>query len=1037
MTVYKHVTSAIESFDGATFNSDQIKMYVNEYTSNWSAANNLVQSELRSEDPRFFYKTASRKFLWETHFRHTQKVSTLPFWENVLKEMSNVDRLEIHKQTKGVIRKTLMEVISLYVNKGCILLPMVPSKSPNTPDWHSTAKPKVTGYPYDDLLEAYRINCANSIARNRGVENRFRYLFSSVRISEINAFTIEFDEALSKAIRKNMSERDFAEYVKLMAVVSDHCCRAQGVTPFITYFHRNGVVALRSSPVVVSGVFSKSTDDVRQYDVAQTMRNYIGEQLTGYDILHRDEWIEEICAWASTSGNKSIAPLYSDICRLFEWMSANGLRERKPMDLNRTDFVATRDREKNTRAYFEVLGAADLAGHAKSRIVRNLVDFYGHCHDYNLERTGRSVPSPLTESDKKRFVDTKANLRGKSNKPVLPRRIIEMAKNILLENDYAFAKRFLDHYVTIWDGENEEKLFVPTISNLLFLILSIPIRTAQAMMLDSGEADEYVVALTGDFTKNIHPLAKKGRRLGYARCFASANGMAQFSGIFINTNKENVLEQRGYEIPYHDSRLMAVLESQRLFQEAFNPINVMVNRSQIGPKDLRYQGNNADQLETYTFLFRDIRKGAKRWDLVNRSRVSDFWIQLLLEIQERLAAEESPVQLVCEDDKGNLRTDFTLHSLRVSNITHFIEAGVPLHVLAEFLSGHQTLVMTLYYAKLGPQRINEVIAEASKNLLEADEDEFFDRLTELSSELLNERVVGKDDGLARLPDGDPGLWHVDVDGFCTAGKGLCAQGLERRDPETGKASYESITPNGFNCALCRFHVTGPAFLAGQVTVANTLLYAIRQRSEQQDKLFKMVTEARESGNHRAARRAQDNLDKVEMELEDRVAALGSRIGNIYSSLELMNRSEERDSSQTALITQLNESEIEARLTEASNFEGIEWASQAIEFFPQLPDFGARFRKGILLESMAQENGLKPLLLHLSDEEKLKAGNRLTTLMSNLYGEKETSDLISGKLKLEELGGLADFEALVGEAIRCGEGDAPAINDINMMIGEER
>lgn len=1034
MTEFKYVTSVVERIGRAEFNSDKVKLYVDVSSQGWQAANKLVEEELKAEDPKFFYKTRSRTFLWEKYFRQSHKVHTLDFWESLLGNMSEVDILEIHKQTKSVIRKTLMDVIGHYINCGCVLLPLVPPRSLTTPAWHGNMKPKIVGFPYEGIFASYLKDCASSEDRTRRAESRFCQVFASTRVQDFEDISMEFDERLSKAIRDKIGDDDFSEYVKLMAVVARYCCIQSGEDPFATYFHRTGSVALRSSPTVNSVSFSVETDTTLRFDLLQTMRNYIGDQLTNWNIVNRDAWLEDISDWVLTKDNKSIAPLYSDVCSMFEWMSLNGLGNKKSIELKRADFIATRSKSTHFTTFFEVLKTSDKQLHAKSRIVRNLVDFFAYCHDKNLDNFGHSVLSPITEGDKKRFADTRNYIRGKSNKPVLPRRIMNLAKDLLLEDDYAFARKFSDQYVNVSEGGEEKRLLIPTISNLLFLILSIPIRTAQAMMLDSGEADEFVVSLDGYSIKNDHPLAQKGRRLGYARRFSNANGMAQFCGIFVNTNKENVLEQRGYEIPYHDARLMEVLQSQRAFQEAFNPITVLVDRSQLGSKDLRYQGNNADRLESYTFLFRDIRKGSLRWDALNKNRIVNFWLQLLLEVQHRLEADETPVQLVWEDEKGNLRTDYTLHSLRVSNITHFIEAGVPLHVLAEFLSGHQSLVIALYYTKLGPQRINEVIAEASRNLLEAEEDEFFDRLTKLTDELLNERVVGKADGIARLPNGDPGLWHVDVDGFCTAGKTLCGEGLERRDPATGISSYEPISPNGFNCALCRYHVTGPPFLAGQVTVANTLLYSIRERSEQQDKLYQKVTDARKKGNSRLARRAQDQLDKVAMELEERIAALGTRIGNIYASLDLMNKEDDRESLKTTLITQMGRHEIEAQLAEASNFEGMEWASQAIEFFPQIPDSGARFRKGVLLERMAQENGLKPILLHLSEDEMHKAGNRLTILMANLYGQSETSDLLSCKLKLEQFGGLTRFEAMVGEAIRLCDSDPTTICSGDLLIG---
>lgn len=1024
VTEYSHVTASVEVFGNAKVNLSRSQIFVDEAADGWSRANELVRYDLRQTDEKFFYKTASRIYLWENYFQNAHRVKTLPFWENVLDDLSDLDSLDIHDQTKTVIRKTLLEVIGHYLNADCLLLPLVKPRHEETPAWHAQVKPDITGHPYETFLEWYKAACENRKTRLRAAGGRYRFIFSSVRIPAFADYTVEVDECVSVGLKEaNLTSDEMSDCRMYLQELASKCPVECGRKPFTTHLSSSGY--LRRFPT--SNVFRQDVEDMPSRDPILTMRTHVEKRLKRLGIECHQEWLDEIESWISTRTNTDISPLYGDVLFLCEWLAACGLSDKRSDQLSRRQLVK---HNGENPSFFEYLKKEQASRHAKSRIIRNLVDFFAFSSDGWLDGLGRAIHSPLNESDKKRFTDTSARERGKSNKPVLPRRIIEMAKQVLTEDDYAFPRSFDDQFIAV-DGE---ELFVPTVSNLLYLILSLPIRTAQAVMLDSGEADEFVVALDGTQVKNMHPLACKGRMLGYARRFAGTSIDTQFSGLFVNTNKEAVHEQKGYEIPFHDAKLMNILAAQRLFQEQFNPVSFAVNRSQLYFKDWRYNGSQVDQLESYTFLFRDIFKGTRRWDLPSRNAINKQWLRLLLEIQLRLEAEGAPVQLVWEDSNGKLRTEFTLHSLRVSNITHFIEAGVPLHVLAEFLSGHQTLVMTLYYTKLGPRKIHEVIAEASRNLVEADEDEFFDRLTEMSSELLNEQVVGKKDGLARLPDGDPGLWHVDVDGFCTAGKSSCEEGLERVDTETGIASYEPIYPDGFNCALCRFHITGPAFLAGQVTVANTLFYAIRERSEQQDKLFKMVTEARSRGNNREARRAQDQLDKVEIELEERIAVLGARIGNIYASLDIMNDQDESGSMKAALITKLEAPEIEARLAEATNFEGIEWASQTVEFFPQIPDSGARFRKGILLERMAQENGLKPLLLHLSDDEMHRASNRLTALMTDFYGQQETTDLISGKVKLEELGGMHNFKSLVGKAVELCAPEAPQLDSPATLIG---
>lgn len=111
MTEFKHVTTTVEEIGRAKINRSKTRLYVNEDAIGWSKANQLVKKELSEVSPTFFYKTQSRIYLWENYFKNAHEVRTLRFWEKLLDDLSDVESLRIHDQTKTVIRKTLFDII--------------------------------------------------------------------------------------------------------------------------------------------------------------------------------------------------------------------------------------------------------------------------------------------------------------------------------------------------------------------------------------------------------------------------------------------------------------------------------------------------------------------------------------------------------------------------------------------------------------------------------------------------------------------------------------------------------------------------------------------------------------------------------------------------------------------------------------------------------------------------------------------------------------------------------------------------------------
>lgn len=1008
MTEFKYVTTEVISVNRTKFNSSPSKLYVDLDDGDWDGAMKALK-QLFDAKKGVLKGHAGRIYghLWKLVFASRFDRRTLAFWEDALTVICNAESVDAPSYVTEQLKAAFGECLGVMINHNCILLPFVPARSENTPKWHSNKKPLIQGL----FSEPVALIAEGLVGKDgkRRVRSATNLLFSSLKLVELADFTPALNDLMNDVASDNLPDAS----ITLVNHTKEAIVRLGVQEGVREYFE---VRRVRNVPVVYEdrlAFLAERTQYVPKIDQNATMERFLSESLEKWRIQERDSWIKHVSAWALSKQSINLKRLYTTIPHFWKWMSEQSLNRLSATDFKRSMFVRSKESAEIGETFYEYLSGPSFDNYQRKKINHNIIDFFAHVFDALSDERGEVFSSPLKESDSKRYIERGARGSGKSNKPVVPRKVIELAKEIILEDDYKFAKSLGSHWGYDRSGN---AIFCPTLSNILFLILSVPIRTAQALMLDSGEADELEVSIDGKSVENLHPLMQRGRRLGFLRVFSDDQMGTNFVGLFVNTNKESAVAQKGYEIPYHDPRLMKVLQYQLDWQKVNNPVSVLVDRSQIGPSSLRYSGPNCE-LAQYTFLFRDLTKHDHPWDLPSAKKVYDFWLLVLSEAQERLAAQGEKVILVYEDEKGSLRTDFTLHSLRVSNITHFVEVGVPLHVLAEFLSGHHTLLMTLYYTKVGAVKINKVIQKARQNLLETEEDEFFDELTRLAESEVPNFLVGKQDALSYVPNGNPGLWHIDLDGICVAGKSRCLEGMQRRSLETGSVSYEPIYPDSFNCALCRFHMTGPAFLEGQVTTANTLLYAIQQRSEAQAKLFEQKDAAIKSNNKRQSQRLQDQWDKIEVELEPMIASLGARIGNIYSSLKLLNDQDDGEDQSTALITRLDEPEISASLSEVRSVEQIEFVSQAVEFFPQLPDNGASVRKGTLLDQLALKDGIQPLLLNLSLDDRLKAANRLTRMMSKIYGDRTTIDLLEGKETLSNLGITRDFEALLGEAVK--------------------
>jgi hypothetical protein len=118
------------------------------------------------------------------------------------------------------------------------------------------------------------------------------------------------------------------------------------------------------------------------------------------------------------------------------------------------------------------------------------------------------------------------------------------------------------------------EMWCPARSVALLVKLTLPLRTYQVRMLDSGEADTWLYTSNG-WTRNRGALASGDERRpvqrGVFRRIEDRESGSILNGIYINTNKTADIHsedsQLGYVIPWQHDRLLYWLEKLRNWQK--------------------------------------------------------------------------------------------------------------------------------------------------------------------------------------------------------------------------------------------------------------------------------------------------------------------------------------------------------------------------------------------------------------------------------------------------------------------------------------
>lgn len=619
------------------------------------------------------------------------------------------------------------------------------------------------------------------------------------------------------------------------------------------------------------------------------------------------------------------------------------------------------------------------------------------------------------------------------------------------------------------------EIWSPVRSVALLVKLTLPLRTFQVRMLDSGEADTWRHT-AGEWALNAGPLSagderKPVRRGVFRRVQDHETGEVR-TAVYINTNKTADIgkegDARGQVIPWEHHELLYWLERLRNWQEKYNSIARPTPWKDLQLKHFGH-AHSPEQLARMPdtcFLFRNPCAPLGETDKPLPSKSLDrLWSELLCELQRRCAARGEIVpdgralkfvrpRRHAKDGEAAL---YPLHSLRVSLLTCLaLDGEVPLPILSKLVAGHSRLLMTIYYTKPGVARMTQVLNEASVKL-EASAAEGLQRfLAEASYEkLVTGAVYNSLEGVqaaipVRLEDRNPIGWMVRHYGLCLVGGntsptdgnsriGGCFNGgavLKRNDIDPTLNRYRPVPGGPGNCVRCRWFVTEPRFLdalrAHFNNVSHHLGETARRASAQEETLETLIANRAAAEREGQPFTEQKELLRVDRLWETALAKADQLANDLSATYRLIKRcydlvqqanKDAAGKQQLVAVGSLQDLRI---AFEETNSELLPLAGVCAdaEVYPDEDPGKTVVRRSQILDGALYREGVQPLFMALSEEEQLRVGNRFMEDLCRLakpdnpvLGLKHVVGVIETGRSLAALGLAADIKELLESQLK--------------------
>lgn len=556
----------------------------------------------------------------------------------------------------------------------------------------------------------------------------------------------------------------------------------------------------------------------------------------------------------------------------------------------------------------------------------------------------------------------------------------------------------------------------------LLVKLVLPIRTLQARMLDSGEADTYRYKKGGwELNSNMIAEGSEARPLQqgvFRKNKLISDGKSASAVLYINTNKTADINRagadKGYVLPWlsggavHQD-IFLWLEKLRNWQEKYNAITRRTDWSELDGRHI--QAKSTIQLQSYPkacFLFRLPEARENERHLPIRESGLDFcWFALLDALTKRLSdrgelhSNGSQIKFLPPEIErtGYPTTLFPLHSLRVSLITALaLEGNVPFPILQK-LAGHSRLLMTLYYTKPGATHINNILTEAAERLEKNKESSIQNFLLDTEyGHLLDEAIANSRDSLAaaipHLPSSrNPVGWMPMHHGLCLVGGNTSEStsnssigGCYNGGPNVGSPSMpkHSTVPGGSrNCVRCRWFVTEAHYLPSLVAHFNNISYHFDEARNNclihEDTLRSLQVRKADAERSKipfAELALYRNAERVWESGIKRFSDLGEDLVACYRLIDRCRSALDRPSnSSMKLLATGTISDLKIAFEETdSELLQLAGVCKDAEIYPDLEPGKAVLRRSQLLDAALYRENLTPIFMALSEKEQLQAGN---------------------------------------------------------------
>lgn len=620
--------------------------------------------------------------------------------------------------------------------------------------------------------------------------------------------------------------------------------------------------------------------------------------------------------------------------------------------------------------------------------------------------------------------------KGETHREVMPTHLLSLAMKILVEDDFAWAKkigRITDTIRWLNPVSNKyEVVWSPVRAYALLIKLLLPARTYQVRMVDSGEGDTYRYTNEGIWTKNTE---KHAPNLGSAivengifRKYDRKDG-SQGAIFFFNTNKTADINNivNGYIMPWERKEALDIFLKLREWQEKFNPVNGPTFWKDIVELKKTKHKDDLEKMGKNYFLFRD-PVTRYRPDLpVTDVRIRNLWLKLMNELELRLKETNQllpsgePIKLILTRDKsgGPSSATFDLHTLRVTLITAMYESGIPPEYLAKIV-GHATVIMTLYYIKIDNEALSLKMDEALLKWQQKSQMEMLGFIKKASRKELEQAVAFSSSSALDVISSSTSIGFLVMDhGICPVSAKRCNEGLESHDAASNVTQYQAVPGGAANCTRCRFFLTGPAFLFGLEAHVNNLIYRLKEASfeyETTQSRFDVLTDTYAEAlsqklpffDQRELEKSETMMEALTLEVDEIALSLQSAYVLTEQCIHIVNKTGGKEFS---LISVGDINNLEAVFSEENDFYQLNYICKKATIYKnlnikwKLPNL----ERARMFDRMLRNSGVEPKFTLLNDVDLLHIANAMSEFLYTRLGANNVHDLVDGRTTLKALG----------------------------------